>query len=100
MMKIDQVIATLNFYPNRDPRLRVFALWYFTILITVWTIVGHLVLGFEQAHATPVIGVLAACGTQFLLEWIDSRATCRRPRYAGGLTNVINQLPPAIIPGL
>ena len=35
--------ATLNFYPNKDPRMRFFALWYFTILLIIWTITGDTV---------------------------------------------------------
>ena len=41
--------ATLNFYPRKDPRMRFFALWYFTILLIAWTILGDTVLGFEQS---------------------------------------------------
>ena len=97
-MKLDQVITTLNFYPNRNPKLRMFALWYFTTLITIWTILGHTVLGFEQSYAQPMIGVATACAMQFLLEWVDARANGRRPRFSGGLTPLLNFLPPAIIP--
>jgi len=99
-MKLEQVITTLNFYPNRNPKLRMFALWYFTILITIWTILGHTVLGFEQSYAQPMIGVAAACAMQFLLEWVDARASGRRPRFSGGLLPALNFVPPAIIPGL
>jgi hypothetical protein len=99
-MRAEPFLPTLNFYPNRNPKLRFFALWYFTILITLWTIVGHAVLGFEQSYATPLAAVAAACMAQFLFEWIDARATGRAPRYSGGWINVVNMLPPAIIPGL
>jgi hypothetical protein len=99
-MKLDHVITTLNFYPNRNPKLRMFALWYFTTLITIWTILGHTVLGFEQSYAQPMIGVTTACAMQFLLEWVDARANGRRPRFSGGLIPLLNFLPPAIIPGL
>jgi hypothetical protein len=99
-MRLDAVLTTLNFYPNRNPKLRLFALWYFCILISIWTILGHTVLGFEQSYAHPIIGVATACAMQFLLEWIDARANGRPPRFAGGLLPVMNMLPPAIIPGL
>jgi hypothetical protein len=99
MMRLDTVLTTLNFYPNRNPKLRLFALWYFTVLITIWTILGHTVLGFEQAYAHPIVGVSVAVAMQVLLEWVDARAAGRRPRYAGGWINGINFLPPAIIPG-
>lgn len=99
-MKPTEMIATLHFYPNRNPRLRLFALWYFTILITAWNIAGHTVLGFEQSWAHPVVGVATACAMQFLLEWLDARAKGRPPRFSGGLAAFINFLPPAIIAGL
>jgi enediyne biosynthesis protein E5 len=99
-MTLENAISTLNFYPNRNPRLRFFALWYFTILLILWTIAGHAFLGFEQAYAHPLSGVAAACVAQFFLEWVDAKSHARRPRYAGGWTNLLNFLPPAIIPGL
>ena len=99
-MKFEAVITTLNFYPNRNPKLRMFALWYFTVLITIWTILGHAVLGFEQSYAQPIVGVATACAIQLLLEWVDARANGRRTRFSGGLVPFLNFLPPAIIPGL
>jgi hypothetical protein len=99
-MAAEQVLATVNFYPNRNPRLRFFALWYFTILLILWTIAGHLILGFEQSYAHPLVGVAAACAAQFLLEWVDAWAKGRRPRFLGGTANLLNFLPPAIIGGL
>ena len=92
--------ATLNFYPRKDPRMRFFALWYFTILLTLWTILGDTVLGFEQSYAQPIIGVLTACAVAFLLEGIDAWTSHRTPRFAGNWMNAINFLPPCIIPGL
>ena len=91
---------TLHFYPNRDPRLRYFALWYFTILLSIWTVLGHLVLGFEQSHADPLVGVATACAVAFLLEWVDARTAGRAPRFSGSWANAVNFLPPCIIPGL
>src|SRR2546421_2574676 len=92
--------ATLNFYPNKDPRMRFFALWYFTTLLIIWTIAGDTVLGFEQSYAHPVVGVLAACVVAFLLEGLDAWANKRRARFAGSWINAVNFLPPCIIPGL
>jgi hypothetical protein len=99
-MKATEAIATLYLYPQRNPRLRLFALWYFTVLITVWTIAGHTVLGFEQSWAHPLVGVAIACLTQVLLEWVDAQAHSRPLRFAGGFTSFVNFLPAAIIPGL
>src|ERR1700674_3382984 len=30
--------TTLLFYPNKNPKLRLFALWYFTMLMIVWNV--------------------------------------------------------------
>ena len=93
-------ITTLQFYPKRSALRRYFALWYFTILLIVWNILGHLFLGFEQSHIQPIVGLATAISLQFLLEWIDARASGRKPRYAGSWADLLNFLPPAIIPGL
>ena len=92
-------ITTLQFYPKRSALRRYFALWYFTILLIAWNILGHLFLGFEQSHIQPIVGLATAISLQFLLEWI---ARGQRPqtavrRLVGG---PFNFLPPAIIPGL
>lgn len=92
--------TTLQFYPKRSALRRYFALWYFTVLLIVWNILGHTFLGFEQSHLQPLVGVATAIALQLLLEWIDARANKRRPRFAGSWADFVNSLPPAIIPGL
>jgi Na+-translocating ferredoxin:NAD+ oxidoreductase RnfD subunit len=93
--------ATLLFYPRADQQRRLIALWYFTILMLAWILgFGHWVLGFEQAWAYPAVSVATAIAVQMLLEWVDARAQGRPPRFAGGLANFLNFLPPAIIPGM
>lgn len=91
--------ATLLFYPKTNPRLRLFALWYFTILMIVWNVVGHTLLGFEQSWATPVVAVLTAVGVSMLLDWVDARARDRQLRFTGGAANFLNFLPACLIPG-
>lgn len=91
--------ATVSLYPNKNPNLRLFALWYFTTLMTLWNIAGHTFLGFEQSWAHPVVAVMSACLVQLLLEWIDARAANRVPRFSGGVANFLNFLPPAAISG-
>ena len=93
-------IATLQFYPKRSALRRYFALWYFTTLLIVWNVLGHLFLGFEQSHLQPLVGFATALILQFLLEWVDARASDRKLRFAGSRADLINFLPPAIIPGL
>jgi enediyne biosynthesis protein E5 len=93
-------ITTLQFYPKRSAIRRYFALWYFTTLLIIWNLLGHLFLGFEQSHLQPLVGLATAISLQFLLEWIDARANNRKPRFAGSWADFLNFLPPAIIPGL
>lgn len=93
-------ITTLQFYPKRSALRRYFALWYFTTLLSVWNLIGHTSLGFEQSHLQPLVGLAAAISLQMLLEWIDASANGRQPRFAGSWGDFLNFLPPAIIPGL
>ena len=60
-------------------------LWRFAIAISVLNILGHSVLGFEQAWATPFVALAAAYAAELLPEWIDARLNHRPPRFAGGL---------------
>jgi len=98
-MKTPAFNTTVLFYPNKNPKLRLFALWYFTILMIVWNILGYTFLGFEQAWAAPFVGVGSAIAVQFLLEWVDATAKNRELRFAGSWANFLNALPPALIPG-
>lgn len=98
-MKAPAFNTTVLFYPNKNPKLRLFALWYFTSLMVVWNILGHTYLGFEQAWAAPFVGVGSAIAIQMLLEWVDATARNRELRFAGGWGNFLNFLPAAMIPG-
>jgi hypothetical protein len=98
-MKTPAFNTTILFYPNKNPKLRLFALWYFTILMIVWNILGHAFLGFEQPWAAPFVAVGTAILIQGLLEWVDARARNRELRFAGSAGNLLNFLPPALIPG-
>ncbi len=99
-MKSEFRNATLMFYPSGNPKLRLFALVYFCSLLIIWTVLGHTVLGFEQAWAHPVLGVAAAAAVHFMLEWVHAWSQGRRVRWAGGTRAFLMFLPPAIIPGL
>ena len=98
-MKTPAFNTTVLFYPNKNPKLRLLALWYFTSLMIVWNILGYTYLGFEQSWAAPFVGVGTAILLQFLLEWVDATAKSRELRFAGGWGNVLNFLPAAMIPG-
>jgi len=98
-MKTPAFNTTVLFYPNKNPKLRLFALWYFAILMIIWNILGHTFLGFEQAWAAPFVGVGSAIFFQLFLESVDARAKNREARFTGGVSNFLNALPAALIPG-
>jgi len=98
-MKAKAFNATLLFYPAKSPRLRLFALWYFTALMIVWNVVGHTVLGFEQSWATPLAAIATAVVVSIFLDWVDARACNRELRFAGSLGDFLNFLPACLIPG-
>lgn len=97
--KQEPAIATLNFYPNKDARRRTFALWYFGVLMIVLNVLGHTVLGFEQAWITPFVAVGSACAAQLVLELVDCWANGRKPRIGNDLFSVISFFLPAMITG-
>jgi len=98
-MKTSALNTTVLFYPNKNPSLRLAALWYFTTLMIVWNILGHTILGFEQSHAAVFTGVGTAIFMQYFLEWLDATARRREVRWAGSPANFFNALPAALIPG-
>ena len=98
-MKAPAFNTTVLFYPQKNPKLRLVALWYFVILLIVWNILGHTILGFEQSWATPIIAIGTAVFVQFFLDWVDAKAKNRAPRFTGGPGAFLNALPAALIPG-
>lgn len=84
--------------PQKDMRLA--ALRRFATAITILNIVGHTVLGFEQAYATPLVALLAAYSTEILLELIEARRLGIKPRFLGPGTTFIDFMLPAHISGL
>ena len=98
-MKSRAFNTTLLFYPRSNPKLRLFALWYFTTLMIVWNVLGHTKLGFEQSWATPVTAVLTAIAVSMLLDWVDARAKNRELRFTGSFGEFLNFLPACLIPG-
>lgn len=98
-MKPAMFNTTLLFYPQGNPKYRLFALWYFTALMILWNVVGHTFLGFEQSWATPVVAVGTAILASMFLEWVDARATGRSLRFAESWAAFFNFLPACLIPG-
>lgn len=76
------------------------ALLRFAISISVLTIVGHTLLGFEQAPIVPLIAVPTAYATNLLLETVDAWALRRPPGYRGDWRTLVYFLLPAHIAAL
>ena len=85
-----------NWYQNK----RVGGLWRFDIAISVLNLLGHTVLGFEQAWATPFVALAASYGMELSLEAIDAWAQQRRPRFLGSPRIFVEFLLSAHITGL
>jgi hypothetical protein len=98
-MKPTAFNTTVLFYPNKSPNLRLFALWYFTILMILWNLLGHLVLGFEQSWATPITAILTATVVSMILDLADAWARGRRVRFLESPGAFVNFLPACLIPG-
>ena len=82
----------------RDVRLM--ALRRFAIAITVLNILGHTVLGFEQAWIVPVVAIATAYATELALEAVDVWAMDRQRRFGNDLRSLVDFLLPAHITGL
>lgn len=80
--------------------IRLAALRRFATAITILNLLGHTVLGFEQAWAHPVFALLTAYACEWLLELFDARARHRAPRYHGSWRQRVDFFLPAHITGL
>jgi enediyne biosynthesis protein E5 len=81
--------------PNQLGGLRRFAL-----AITIFTLLGHFWLGFEQSYAQPLASVATAYVTQLLLEALGAWAQHRRPGFTRSFGALVNSLLSAHISGL
>ena len=72
----------------------------FAITITVFTVLGHMWLGFEASYAQPLVALATAYATQLLLESVDARSSGRRPWYTGGIVPLLDFLTSAHITAL
>jgi hypothetical protein len=81
-----------------DPRIK--ALRRFALSITVFNLLGHTVLGFEQSWLTPLVGIGTAYVVELLLETLDARLSGRPERWRGSAVDLVNFLLPAHIGGL
>jgi hypothetical protein len=86
--------------PREPLSKRVKALRMFGMTITVFTVLGAFVLGFEDSWAQPVVAVLVAYTLELAFETLDAWGRRRPPRYRGDLRTLVDYLLPAHITGL
>ena len=72
----------------------------FAAAITILNVLGHVLLGFEQSFAQPLVGLASAYATEILLECVDAVAQRRRPRFLTGQESLVDFLLSAHITGL
>jgi hypothetical protein len=72
----------------------------FAFTITVFTVLGHMWLGFEASYAQPLVALATAYVMQLLLESVDARSSGRLPRFAGGFVPLLDFLTSAHIAAL
>ncbi len=86
--------------PNWSDAQRLGGLRRFAIAISVLNLLGHTVLGFEQAWITPLVALASAYSTELLLELLDARLAGRRLKFLGGPVRCIDFFLSAHITGL
>ena len=97
-MKSQAKIVLMSYSRSRPHRL--FALWYFSVMLVLWTVLGHTVLGFRQSWAAPVVGLTTAILMQVLVEWLNAKSRERELGFMGKPRAMAKVLPASIIPGL
>ncbi|MEU9829809.1 enediyne biosynthesis protein [Micromonospora chersina] len=86
--------------PQHDVKV-VTALRRFAISITIFNIVGYILLGFEQPWSWPFIALATGYTVEIILELIGARAEGRPPRFRGnGFRGLMEFLYPAHITSL
>jgi hypothetical protein len=72
----------------------------FALAITVFNLLGHTLLGFEQSWAQPLAALATTYACELFCEWRDACVERRRPRFLGSLKDLVDFLLPAHITGL
>lgn len=82
-----------------EPRIK--ALRRFAVSISALTLLGHVILGFEQAPITPLVCLGVAYSLEGALEMLDAYAHGRRPSFIGkGAAGTVDFFLPAHITAL
>lgn len=86
--------------PGDGKDVRLIALRRFATAITVFNLLGHTALGFEQSWAQPLVALATAYALELVLEWIDAWARGRPPAFRGSASALFHFLLPAHITAL
>lgn len=86
--------------PSPSANAQLVALRRFAVAITILNVLGHTVLGFEQAWMHPIVALAAAYGTELLLLGVGNVISRRRPLIPNKVQDLITFLLPAHISGL
>lgn len=85
---------------SEEQAKRVGGLRRFAAAITVLTILGHTIFGFEPAWAQPVVALATAYGMELLLEAVGAWSHKRRPKFLCAPREFVDFLLPAHITAL
>lgn len=85
---------------NTSKDMRLAALRRFATAITVLTIIGLWLLGFEESYAYVLVSLVVGYFMDLVLETLEAWSHGRKARYQGGFINFINFLLPAHISSL
>jgi hypothetical protein len=85
---------------STGPDTRLPALRRFAVAITILNVLGHFVLGFEQAWAQPLVALATAYAMELTLESVGAWADRRTPQFRSGWRALVDFLLPAHITAL
>jgi len=85
---------------NTPKDMRLAALRRFATAITALTIIGLLLLGFEESYAYVLVSLIAGYFMDLVLETLEAWSNGRKVRYRGGFIPFVNFLLPAHISSL
>jgi hypothetical protein len=85
---------------NTPKDMRLAALRRFATAITALTIIGLLLLGFEESYAYVLVSLVAGYFMDLVLETLEAWSNGRKARYRGGFIPFVNFLLPAHISSL
>ncbi len=100
-MNLSQKLKPLITPPADFNARRIGGLRRFAVTITLFTILGHAFLGFEQPIILPIFALMVGYSIELLLELVDAWANQSKPRFLGaGWVGLVDYLLPAHIGSL